>query len=210
MLTVGLTGGIATGKSTVANYFKELGAHVIDVDSITHTIIKQPEIRKRIVERFGEDIRCDDSTIDREKLGEIVFGDERKREMLEEILHPEITKEMERKTNAIRDKNAIIIKNAPLLIESGAYKRVDKVIVVYSGEENQIKRLVERDGLSRAQALKRIRAQMRLDEKMKFADVVIYNDGTLENTKKQVENVYTCISKASVGRDKPQFSKTSG
>lgn len=162
MLIVGLTGGIASGKSVVADYFKELGAHVLDADSIGHEVAKKRGIP----------------------------------DQMKEEIHSVTAKEMKAKAKAIiaSDSDAVIIVSAPLLIESGAHRRVDKLIVVYASEENRIRRLIERDELSRAEALSRIRAQNPLDEKLKFADFVIYNDGSLEKTRKEVREVYSALS----------------
>jgi len=202
-MIVGLTGSIASGKSTVANFFKELGAYLIDWDVLAREIVR-PHMKawEGIVEYFGSAVLNEDSTLNRQKLGEIVFGDEEKVKKLDEITHPEIFKEDQRITNEIRnsDPDAVVIKDIPLLGESNSPLTeigfdiiVDKVVVVYASEENQRKRLQER-GFATEEAMKRISSQMPLDEKVKFADFVIQNDGSLEETRRQVERVYNALS----------------
>ncbi len=194
-MIVGLTGSIATGKSTVANFFKELGAYVIDWDVLAREVVHpHRKAWKEIVEYFGEEVLNQDATLDRQKLGEIVFNDEKKRGELNQIVHPEIFKEDVRLTEEIRklDPNALIIKDIPLLVETTAHKLVDKVVVVCASEENQLKRLAEK-GLSQEDAQGRVKAQLPLSEKVKFANFVIYNDGSLQKTRKQVERVYVLL-----------------
>jgi dephospho-CoA kinase len=196
MMIVGLTGSIAKGKSTVADFFKELGAFVIDLDVLGHEVIR-PRLKawREIVEYFGEEVLNQDLTINRQKLGEIVFNDRGKLKKLNQIVHPEVFKEEKRITEEILSRNpgAMVIKDIPLLPESYARKLVSKIIVVYASKETQIKRLINR-GINRQEAIKRIRAQTPLSEKIKFADFVIYNDGPVEDTKKQVEQIYKILS----------------
>ncbi|MDY6964792.1 MAG: dephospho-CoA kinase [Halobacteriota archaeon] len=196
MINVGLTGGIATGKSLVSNFFKELGAYIIDYDVVSHEVI-EPQRRawKKIVDHFGEGILDEDLTIDREKLGEIVFNASEERKKLESIVHPEIFIETGRQVRAIKnaDHKAVIIQDIPLLFEVNLEKTVDKIIVVYTSEETQIRRLIERDKYDEDHAKKRISSQMSLDEKAKLADYVIGNDGSIDETKKQVEDVFKAL-----------------
>jgi len=197
MVEVGLTGGIASGKSTVANFFKELGVYLIDWDVLAQEVV-HPYLKawEGIVKYFGKEVLNEDLTINRQKLGEIVFNDKEKLEKLNQIVHPEVFKEDERRVDKIRRLNseAVIIKDIPLLIEVGLQRFVDKVVVVYASEEIQIKRLVER-GAQLEEAKKRVKAQQPLEEKVKFADFVIYNNGSLEETRKQVERIYGIIKK---------------
>jgi dephospho-CoA kinase len=190
-IVAGLTGGIGTGKSTVSAIFRRLGAYIIDADELARkSVSKGTPAWKRVKDIFGEDVLNPDGTINRTKLGEIVFEDEQKRKRLEEIVHPEVFKEIERQKEEIlkKDRDAMIICDIPLLIESGYYKRVDKVILVYTGEKEQISRLSGK--LSREDALKRIMSQMPLEEKKKYADYIIDNTGTIDETETQCRKIY--------------------
>jgi dephospho-CoA kinase len=196
-MLIGLTGGIASGKSIVSSIFKELGAYVIDADRISRDVmVPGSEVYKNVVNVFGEGILKDDQTIDRKKLGNMVFGNPEKITLLNECTHPEIFREIDRRVEGIRQKNpdALIIVDAALLVEAGAHKRFDKLIVVYADEETQLKRLKERDGFAAEEAQKRISSQMPLKEKVKYADFVIYNDKGLEDTRRQVEEVYKTLT----------------
>lgn len=200
-MIAGLTGGIATGKSTVARLFQELGAHVIDFDVLAHEVTR-PGLKawEEIVRFFGVEVLNPDQTINRKKLGRLVFDDPEKLVRLNQIVHPAVFKEDQKITAEILagDPGAVIIKEIPLLIEAGAVHLVEKIIVVYASPEVQLQRLLAR-GLDRDEALKRINAQAPLGEKMKWADFVIYNDGNLEETRRQVEEVYQqLVSCASV------------
>jgi dephospho-CoA kinase len=196
-MLIGLTGGIASGKSIVAEMFQNLGAHIIDADRIGREImIPGTDAYERVVNAFGREILKDDLTIDRKKLGGIVFENPEKLRLLNECTHPFIFREMARQVEKIRENNpdALIIIDVPLLIETNIQNIFDKIIVVYSDETAQMKRLNERDGLSDTEARKRISSQMPLTEKIKYADFVIYNDEGLENTRKQVEEIYKKLS----------------
>ena len=197
MIIVVLTGGIASGKSTVAQLFKELGAYLIDWDVLAREVVK-PHLKawKELVEYFGREILNEDLTLNRKKLAEIVFGNEEKIEKLDHLTHLEIFKEDERIINEIRssDPDALVIKDIPLLGEGKSPLtelefRIDKIVVVYANEENQIKRLIGK-GFTLDEIKKRISSQMPLKEKIKFADFVIYNDGSIEEIKRQVEEIY--------------------
>jgi dephospho-CoA kinase len=195
MVVIGVTGGIASGKSTVTRFFIDLGAHLIDWDVLGHAVmLPQKRAWKGVVEYFGRDILNEDQTIDRQKLGAIVFKEPEKLQRLNQIVHPEIFKEDERLVKKIRIEtpNAIIIKDVPLLTAEIKQTLVDKAVIVYASEENQIRRLKER-GFTEEEAKKRIGAHISINEKMKFADFVIYNDGSMEETKRQVEKVYSQI-----------------
>ena len=196
MLIIGLTGGIASGKSTVANFFKELGAYLIDWDELAHEVVRpHSKAWKRIVEHFGPGVLNEDLSLNRQKLGEIVFVEREKLEKLNQIVHPEVIKEDGKRVNEIKKINpkAIIIKDIPLLIEVGLQKKVDKVIVVYASQENRLRRLLKQ-GFTLEQAKRRIEAQLPLEEKIKFADFVVYNDGSLEETRRQVEVIYKVLT----------------
>lgn len=191
-MIIGLTGSIGTGKSTVANLFKELGAYVIDWDVLAREV-QRPHLKawEGIVEYFGNEVLNTDLTLNRPKLAQMVFGDMEKVKKLNQIVHPEIYKEDARLTEEIRklDPEAMIIKDIPLLSKEGHGKLMDKIVVVYANEQNQLKRL-EKKGMNTEEAKKRIASQLPLSEKVKFADFVIYNDGSVEETKRQVEKIY--------------------
>ncbi|MFO7772862.1 MAG: dephospho-CoA kinase [Dehalococcoidia bacterium] len=198
MIIVGLTGSVGTGKSTVANFFKELGAYVINWDELAREVVRpHSKAWKEIVEYFGTDFLNEDLTLNRQKLAETVFSDQEKVAKLNEIVHPEVFKEDERITNEIKslDPDALIIKDIPLLFELTRAVSVDKTILVSAGEQTQLTRLEER-GMSREDARNRIKSQLPLDEKTRFVDFVIDNDGPLEETRRQVEAIYYLLMEA--------------
>lgn len=176
-LVIGLTGGIATGKSTVSDMFKEKGINVIDADIISREVITiYPEILNEIKNEFGEEYIAGFG-INRKKLGKLVFSDKNRREKLEELIIPYIKQEIYKKVNdrkALGD--SLIIVDAPTLFENHMDKDVDKIILVYLNEELQLKRLRIRDNLTESEARSRIESQLPLDEKAKKSDYVIYND----------------------------------
>jgi dephospho-CoA kinase len=199
MIIVGLTGSVGTGKSTVTNFFRELGAYIIDWDELAREVTR-PNLRawKEIVEYFGKDFLNEDLTINRQKLAEIVFSDKEKVAKLNQIVHPEVFKKDERITNEIKnlDPDALIIKDIPLLFELKLTRPVfmDKVVVVSASEQTQLRRLEEK-GMSREDAQSRIKSQLPLEEKIRSAEFIINNDGPLEETKKQVEEIYSLLRK---------------
>ncbi len=194
-LIVGLTGGIVSGKTTVAKVFKELGAKIIDVDIIAREIVHpQQKAWFKIVEYFGEDILKENKEINRKKLAQIVFSNQEKLDLLNQITHPEIILLIKRQLNKIKDcsyRNVVCIIDAPLLFEAHIEGMMDKIIVVYLNRENQIKRLILRDNLSKDEAMKRIKAQMPIEEKIKLADYVIDNNLSIKKTKKQILKLWT-------------------
>lgn len=195
-MIVGLTGSLGTGKSTVTNFFTELGAYIIDWDELAKEVTcPHSKAWEKIVAYFGKDILNDDITINRRQLAELVFSNREMLVRLNQIVHPEVFKEDERITNEIkkRDPHALIIKDIPLLFEVAAPIDADKIIVVSASEQTQLKRL-EKKGMSRDAAQNRIKSQLPLEEKIKAADFVINNDGSLEATKRQVEEIY-CLLK---------------
>jgi dephospho-CoA kinase len=193
MLLAGLTGGIASGKSLVARIFKDLGACVLDADKIVHGLLEPgQEAWEEVVAYFGNEILFPDKSIDRRKLGTIVFGDEKKRAWLNAVLHPRVfavyTTQVQHLSE--RQPDAIIILDAALLIETGHYKTLDKTVVVYAEVEQQIERLIARDHFTREQALARIRSQMPLIEKRDVADYVIDNTGDRKYAERQARDVF--------------------
>ena len=202
MRLLGVTGGIASGKSIVLNMFMKLGAYTIDCDILSREVVRPcSKAWWEIVNFFGKDILKKDLEIDRKKLRGIVFGDSEKRDILEKIIHPEVRRKCIERIEAIKkiepDSDALVVIDIPLLIEKGLRTefKFDTVIVVYVSEETQIRRVMEREGMTKEEAKKMMAIQMPLKEKLKFADVVINNEGTLEETEKQVRNVFERIEK---------------
>lgn len=190
-MRIGVTGGIATGKNLVTNYFKELGCYIIDADEIYHELIYPGKpLWKKLVEEFGSTILHPQNMIDRKRLGDIVFNNKEALKKLNSITHNEIIKKIEERAKLHENDYKIIVINAALLIEAGAKKIVDKVIVVWTDEQTQLERLMKRDNISKNEAEKRIKSQMSLKEKLKYADYVINNNGSKEQTKKQVIDLY--------------------
>ena len=182
-----LTGGIATGKSTVAKFFKELGADVIDADEIAHKVIeKGTQAYSKIVKEFGKDILTPSGAIDRRKLGALVFKDKEKLRKLESIVHPEVLKKMA--DEIARSKSDIVIVEIPLIFE----KKMDlhPVVVVYAPREVQKSRLMRRDGLTEEEAEVRLSSQIDIDEKRKLADFVIDNSSDLTKTKEETKRLF--------------------
>jgi dephospho-CoA kinase len=197
VIIVGVTGNIATGKSTVARFFKELGAYVVDWDELAREVVRpHSKAWKEISKHFGNGVLNPDLSINRQKLADIVFSGERELAKLNQIVHPQVIEMDRRTTNAIknRDPDALIIKDIPLLFEVTRPIFVDKVIVVSASEETQVRRLEEK-GVDRRDARRRIESQLPIEEKVKSADFVIDNDGTLGETSRQVEDLYTLLRK---------------
>jgi len=190
---VGLTGGIASGKSTVSALLKKAGAVIIDADRIARKVVKkgQPAYRE-IVQNFGETILLPDGEINRSVLGDIIFNDPQKKQLLNRIVHPHVREEQNRQMKHIQEKDpdAIVILDIPLLIETQTQRDLSEVVVVYAPEHIQIKRLMQRDGISKADALARVRSQMPIEEKKDKATIVIDNSGTRENTRTQTLKIF--------------------
>ncbi|EWH22207.1 dephospho-CoA kinase [Bacillus haynesii] len=190
-LVIGLTGGIASGKSTVAQMFQQCGITVVDADVIAKEAVEQgmPAYQK-IAETFGQGVLLETGDIDRRKLGEIVFANEEKRLQLNAIVHPEVRKMMiKQRDEAIRAGERFVVLDIPLLYESGLEHLTDKVIVVWVPLELQLERLMKRNQLNEDEALNRIHAQHSLDEKKKRADAVIDNSGSLKDTEAQLHQL---------------------
>lgn len=191
MRVFGITGGIATGKSTVSGMIEKLGFTVIDADQIAHQVMEPgQEAYEKVVEHFGDNILLDDGRIDRKKLGAIVFHDEKKRQLLNSLVHPAVRKEMYSLMEAAKKRGEkAVFLDIPLLYENGLEHLVEKVIVVYTDEGTQLERLMARNHLTREDALARIRSQMPIEEKKNRADEVIDNRGSLEKTREQLRKV---------------------
>ena len=195
-LLVGLTGSIATGKSTVSRMFAHLGARVIDADLLAREVVMPGQAAyARIVEEFGPQVVQEDGSLDRKALGALVFGDSAKRKRLEEITHPAIGLRQQRILSVFDEEafEGVVIWDVALLYEGGGAAKMDRVVVVYADPETERRRLMERDGLSDADARARIASQMPIAEKAKLADYVIDNSGTREETERQVRTVYGAL-----------------
>ena len=194
MIIVGLTGGVACGKSSVARLFQDCGAILIDADVLARTVVERGKpALKDIARVFGKKSLLPDGTLNRPALAKMVFGSPAKLKKLNAIVHPRVAREQARMTREIanQEPRAVVIYDAPVLIEAGAHKRMDKIVVVSADEQTQIKRLHNRSHLSKTEALRRIKSQMPLERKIKMADYVI--DGTLsfEQTKHEVQRIYS-------------------
>lgn len=195
-LLVGLTGGIASGKSTVSRQLAELGCQVIDADVLAREVVApgQPAWRA-IVEAFGQEVLRPDGTLDRPRLGALVFADPETRRRLEAITHPAIQARRDAilAELAARGFDGLVVQDAALLIEVGAARRVDRLVVVYADRAVQIERLMRRDGLDRAEAERRVASQMPLAEKVKLAHYVIDSSDSREETAAQVRAVHAAL-----------------
>lgn len=198
MIIAGLTGGIATGKSTVSAILKQCGAIIIDADRIAHAVVKKGlPAWKRIVAHFGKQILLPDGEIDRPGLGNIIFNHPDQKEKLNQMVHPAVFEEMDRQLRDIERQNpeSVVISDIPLLIESGMHTGFSEIILVYIPESLQLQRLMTRDSLSQAQAYTRIRAQMPIEKKKHFATMIIDNSNSLENTRNQTFAIYQRLLK---------------
>ncbi len=212
MIIVGVTGNIAAGKSTVASVFKELGTYIIDWDELAREVVRpHSKAWKQISEHFGKGILNADLNINRRKLADTVFSDKRELAKLNRIVHPQVFEMDERTTNEIRsrDPDAMIIKDIPLLFEVTRPVFVDKVIVVYASQETQLRRLQEK-GIDRRDAQRRIESQLPLEEKVKSADFVVDNDGSLEYTRRQVGDIYSLLRKEAKQRKQKAMEDPDG
>lgn len=192
MLRVGLTGGIASGKSTVSRMLAERGVPLIDADLIAREVVAPgTDGLSEVAAAFGVEILAGDGSLDRKKLGEHVFADPEERKRLEVILHPRIQEEQHRRLDALEaaGREAFAVVDAAVMIESGGWTRFDVLVVVGCSEAQQIERLMARDGIGNLAARHRILAQMPLTEKVKLADRVIDNSGTIAETEGQVEEL---------------------
>jgi dephospho-CoA kinase len=196
-LLVGLTGGITTGKSTVAAMFRALGCVVIDADLLARDVVEPGEpALAEIAREFGPGVLRSDGRLDRKALGTIVFADEGRRRRLEALIHPRIRERLARRLDelAAQGFRGVVIFDAPVIVESGAWRTMDRLVVVVADEAAQIARLMSRDGIGRRdEALQRIRSQLPLDEKARLADHVIDNSGDLAATETRVREVHAAL-----------------
>ena len=197
-LLVGVTGGIASGKTTVANMLKDLGAPMIDFDVLARQVVEPGKPAwKDIVAYFGKQVLSDDQTLDRKKLSNIVFNDVEKRKKLESLTHPKIYELFVKQVNKISKKHpdAIIQAVIPLLIESGLQHLFHKTILVYIPAKCQIDRLAKRDKTSKKDAANILKAQLPIDEKRGHADFIINNEGLIDTTRQQVDALWQVLKK---------------
>ena len=192
MKVIGLTGGIACGKSTASAYLKELGACIVDTDGISRATTKKGgKGYYAVLEHFGRDLLLENGEIDRRKLGGIVFADEKKRQELNALIHPIVIEESKEQMQAARDAGYnVCILDVPLLFESGMETLCDETWLVYVPREEQIRRINERDGLDEKAAAARIDSQMPLEEKMRRADRAIDTSGTIEETQAKLKKLW--------------------
>jgi len=206
-LLVGLTGGIASGKSTAGKIFRELGVHMVDADQVSRDLVApyMPVLRE-IVEDFGPSILGKNGELDRAALGDLIFADPAKRITLERIIHPRIAEEIDRRVEDRRRKfpEGIIMVDAALTIEVGNQDRYEYLVVVTTDEETQLQRLTEREGLENSEARRRIEAQMPMARKVAFADFVIDNGGTAEELRAEVERVFRELERLRLARHDAQ------
>ena len=191
MMIIGLTGSIASGKSTVSKMLKNAGYPIIDADLVARLVVEPgSETLAGIAQAFGPDVIQADGTMDRAKVGEIIFNDPASRKILNDIIHPAIRQEMLRQRQEFLEQGfKTIIMDIPLLFESRLQHLVDKILVVSVTEENQFNRLMERNGLTKKEAQARISSQLPMSVKEDGADAVIYNNGTLDETKWQLNRI---------------------
>ncbi len=211
MLIVGLTGGVASGKTVVSKILREEGAYIIDADQIARDLV-QPHTAawNEVIRVFGKEILHEDGSIHRKRLATEVFFDPAKRNLLSQILHPRIKAEIDRRLKEIgqNDADAIAVIDAALLVELGGHRAMDKVIVVASTEKQQIERLKKRDGIDQEEAERIIASQMPLDEKMKVADFVIRNEGSLEEVERGAREIFQELEKiAFQKRGQPEIKR---
>ncbi len=207
MLNVGLTGGIACGKSTVAKMLVGRGAHLIDFDKLAHEVC-EPEkpAWREIVRTFGAEILAANKKIDRNKLGRIVFDDKKKLKTLSDIVHPYIFKEWRTRLKAIRkaDLHAVVLSDVPLLYEENLQHYFDLTLLILIPPEEQIRRLMARSRLSHEEAEKRLKSQIPIGEKIRLADIIIDNRGTVVETEEAVAEVWRDLLEREEARRKSQ------
>lgn len=196
VFVVGITGGVASGKTSVSRLMKEEGAYVIDADQIAKELVQphQPAWRD-VIQIFGQEILREDGSIDRKKLARLVFSDPEQRKKLNGLLHPRVRKEIRCRLEAIHreDPDAIVIIDAALLVETGFYREMDQLVVVTSEEAQQIERLKERDDVEETVARGILTAQLPLSQKVRVADFVIQNEGSRDQTKKRTQDIFRRI-----------------
>jgi len=203
MLIVGLTGGLATGKTTVAKFIENLGATVLDADAIVRELYTPgSDVWKKIVKAFGREVLMPDRSVDRKKLAAIVFSNRQTLDRLNKLVHPSVLKHFQQEIADFSESQdwGILVLNVPLLFEAGLQKLCDKTVVVTARLRTQLDRLYLRDGFSKEEAAKRIASQMPLTEKVRRADFVVDNDAGLEHTREQVLVIWSDLARANTAK----------
>ncbi|WP_319204202.1 dephospho-CoA kinase [uncultured Ilyobacter sp.] len=190
-MIIGLTGGIASGKSTVSKILDEMGIRVVDADIVAREVMESKEVIKKISDEFGENILDSEGELDRSKLREMVFSSKSRVKILNSIVHPSVIDRFKNEREKSMRTREVLVFDIPLLFEAKMENLCDKVIVVYVDSETQIKRVMERDGSKRETALNIIKNQMSLSEKLEKADIKIKNDGTIEELEKKIKEVFS-------------------
>jgi dephospho-CoA kinase len=191
MLLVGLTGGIGSGKSTVAHMLEERGAVVVDADELAHRVIAPGAPgHEKVIERFGPNVLAPGGDVDRETLASIVFADPAARRDLEAIVHPEVRRMFAEEAERYRDTDKVVVLSAPLIVETGIYPLFEVLIVVSTRIDTQVQRLVRERGMLEEDVRARIAAQLPLEAEAEVADVIVDNEGTLDELEGQVDRVW--------------------
>jgi dephospho-CoA kinase len=194
-MIIGLTGGIASGKSESAKYFEELGAFCIDADAVAKELTcKDKPALQEIAKVFGDDILSLEGTLNREKLADIIFSDVSSKLKVEEILHSRVISCINEIISKEISEKEVIVVNAPLLFETGLDKVCDKIVTIKISYDIQVERLALRDGLNNDEIKKRIASQMPMEEKVKLSDFVVDNSGSKKDLKKKIENIYRLLT----------------
>jgi dephospho-CoA kinase len=193
MVLVGVTGGLASGKTTVAKMFQSLGARIIDADQLARVVVEPGRAAWRDIRKeFGSQVLAPDRTINRHALANVVFGSPKKLQLLQKIIHPRVAREQARQAKIIQQHapHAVVIYDAALLLEAGAHKRMDHIIIVTADRNTQIARACHRDGLTKTQALLRIKQQMPLRHKLDYADAVLDGTWPRSRLRRAVQTLY--------------------
>ncbi len=195
MIVIGVAGGIASGKSTVARVFERLGARVLDADAIGHDLLRTDRLRSAIRETFGEDVLNEEGEVDRQALGRVVFGDEKARQQLNCLVRPAIRAEIRRRTGEMRGEgyDGVVVVDAPLLVDTGPTDLADKVILVTAPASTRKERIILRSGLTGREAEQRIAAQVSDAKQARWADFVLENNGTEEELAEEAEALWKRI-----------------
>ena len=209
MLVVGLTGGVASGKTAVSQVLREEGATILDADLIARELVEPHRPAWEELKRaFGDEVLNPDGSVQRKKLAAQIFSHPEKREVLNAILHPRIRDEINARLRVIREKDpgAIVVIDAALLVESGDYQGMDGVIVVSASETQQVERLREREGLDEDAARQILASQTSVEERLRVADFVIRNEGSLEDTRRRAKEVFQALKKMALRKGNPPSS----
>ena len=192
-MVIGITGSFGSGKTEIAKMFASLGVRVINADQVCHLLIRpRTPVYKKIIRHFGKEVLARDKSIDRKKLGEIVFKEKSKLSLLNKLIHPHAIKEIQRIIRREK-RSSVIIVDAPLLVETKFYKRLDRLIVVKMRKDKQVRRIIEAKGMTKGEALDRIEKQAPLKKKLALADFIIDNNGSKKATLTQVRKIWKIL-----------------